>query len=80
MKRPTPRLIHLACGWSEGNSMYITKLVEWPVVERVPVSWATWTRVILKRAQNSWEKGNEGLVDDYNMLNCMVGFFSVGNA
>lgn len=50
------------------------------MVERVPASWATWTRVNLRELKIHDKKGNEGLVDDYNMLNCMVGFFPLDYA
>eukprot|EP00958_Prasinococcus_capsulatus_P020415 scaffold2645_cov378-Prasinococcus_capsulatus_cf.AAC.20 len=36
VKSATPRLIQCPCGWRLGSSRDITKLVEWPVVDRVP--------------------------------------------
>lgn len=36
-KAATPPLIHVSSGSLEGNSMYITKLVECPVVDNVPL-------------------------------------------
>ena len=35
-KAATPALIQISSCSFEDNSMYMTKLVEWPVVERVP--------------------------------------------
>ena len=35
-KRPTERLTHQACGFLVGSSSHMTKLVEWPDVDRVP--------------------------------------------
>ena len=36
-KAATPARIQMSCTSLEDNYMYITKLVEWPVVERVPL-------------------------------------------
>lgn len=33
----TPRPIQCSLGWSEGRVMAITKFVEWPVVDNVPL-------------------------------------------
>lgn len=35
--KATPRLIQCSCGLSEGRVIAITKLVEWPVVDRTPL-------------------------------------------
>ena len=32
----TPRRTQWDCGWSDGSSMLMTKLVEWPVVDSTP--------------------------------------------
>lgn len=36
VSRATPLLIQCFCSWEEGKRMYITKLVEWPVVLSTP--------------------------------------------